>query len=80
MAEKVGKIKRWVVYKSPRDGLKVCRVDVYVDFVRGLQQQIKRGGSMRSEAELGATVLRFPVISMHTTYKEANAMVKLTKE
>ncbi len=76
-----GKIKRWVVYKSPHgaDGLKVCRVDVYVSWVQRLQRQTEEK-FIQTNAELGATLRRFQVISMHTTHKEASAMVKLTKE
>jgi hypothetical protein len=76
-----GKIKRWVVYKSPHgaDGLKICRADVYVNWVQRLQEQTKKG-FIESNAELGATLRRFQVISMHATHKEAKSMVKLTKE
>jgi hypothetical protein len=74
-----GKIRRWVVYNSPRSGLQVCRVDVYVSWLQRLQEQTKKG-FIESNAELGATLRRFQVISVHATHKEAEAMVKLTKE
>ena len=71
----VGKIRRWVVYNSPRSGLQVCRADAIVDWVHSVQQ-MKRD----TNAEVGAIIRRFPIISMHTTRKEAESMVKLTKE
>lgn len=71
-----GKIKRWVVYSSPHSGLQVCRADALVNWVHSMQQQMKRD----TDAEVGRLLRKFPVISMHTTREEAEAMVKLTKE
>ena len=70
-----GRIKRWVVYNSPRAGLQVCRADAIVNWVHSVQQ-MKRG----TNAEVGAIIRKFPIISMHTTREEAESMVKLTKE
>ena len=70
-----GKIKRWVVYNSPRSGLQVCRADALVNWVHSLQQM-----KNDTDAEVGRSLRKFPVISMHTTREEAESMVKLTKE
>ncbi len=70
-----GKIRRWVVYNSPRSGLQVCRADAIVNWVHSVQQM-----KNDTDAEVGRVVRKFPVISMHTTREEAEAMVKLTKE
>ncbi len=69
------RIKRWVVYNSPRSGLQVCRTDAIVNWVHSVQQM-----KNDTDAEVGRVVRKFPVISMHTTREEAEAMVKLTKE
>jgi len=74
-----GKIKRWVVFTHSQDKVKICRVDEYVIWLQRLQEQTKKG-FIESNAELGATLRRFQVISMHATRKEAQAMVDLTKE
>jgi hypothetical protein len=75
-----GKMRRWVVFKSPHgDGLKICRVDEYVEWLQRVQEQTNKE-VIKTNEELGATLRRFPVISMHATRKEAQAMVDLTKE
>ncbi len=46
-----GKIRRWVVYNSPRSGLQVCRADAIVNWVHSVQQM-----KNDTDAEVGRVV------------------------